>query len=59
MHYNSSNPLIPHASQSMQMQDYKMQILINSLARKIIKKEIAKGNHQRSFIISSDAIRIA
>lgn len=58
MQYNASNPLIPHASQSMQMQDYKMQMMINALARRIIRKNAKDSHAKRTYYIKDHAIFI-
>lgn len=51
MHYNSNNPLIPHASLSLEKEDYKMQSFINQLSRKMIRKEIKENEKRKTFYI--------
>jgi len=46
MKANMSNPIIPHASQSLERDEYKLQNLINSLARKMIRKD-ARGREKK------------
>jgi hypothetical protein len=56
MIYNSSNPLIPHASQSMQRDEFKMQSFINSLARKMIKKDAKSSPKKKEYYIHGEEL---
>lgn len=58
MHYNSSNPLIPHASTSILKDEFKMQIMINALARRMIKKDAKDHPAKRTYYIHDHALII-
>jgi hypothetical protein len=59
MNYNASNPLIHHASISLEKEEIMIQLLMNRLAKRIIKTHIKDDAKPHLIIITQKDIRIA